>query len=135
MGTTGAARPIRAMRNVYGPSIPSALRLGGFLDRRVASDDGVAAGVCWGETGCPSAGAVIVGAGAGIDPSPVTSSPELQATMTAKRASPAMNRADPRGARRTGRTISGLMQEAAALGHGNSGRCSSSDQQADEASC
>src|SRR5918993_3710369 len=134
MGTTGAARPIRAMRNVYGPSIPSALRLGGFLDPAVASDDGVVAGFCWGDAGFPSVGAV--GAGAGIEPSPVTSSLELQATMTAKRASPAMNRADPRGARRTGRTISGLMQEAAALGHGNSGRCSSSDhQQADEASC
>jgi hypothetical protein len=104
------------------------------LDTFVASDDGVAVDVCSGDTDVPSA-AVTVGSEGGVDPAPVTSSPELQATMTAKRASPAMNRADPRGARLTGRTISDLMQEATALGHGNSGRSRRSDNhQTDEAS-
>ena len=85
----------------------------------LALRDGVAA-----DDGCrnaseTSADGFTVGAGPDVGTSSVS---ELQAAMTATRASPAVNRASPRDARLTGRCVeSGIMQEAAPCDQRGSG--------------
>jgi hypothetical protein len=89
----------------------------GSGDTSVTSGDGVTADV-------------------GVESTAVTSSLEPQAAVTATRASPAMNRADPRGARLAGRVVeSGVMQEAAACNRHGSSHCTTGGQgQAEEPS-
>jgi hypothetical protein len=113
MGTTGASTPIRGIRNLYGPARPPVWLAVGLGDTLVTPADEVVADVDLGET---YADAVIAGVGAGVGPGAVTSwSPALQAAVTARRASPAMNRAGARGTRLAGLEVgSGFMQEAAA---------------------
>jgi len=136
MDTTGAATPISGMRRVYGPSRPSDLVVVRHLAALVDPGEEVVVDLDPDGIGDP-VGVALVGAEPGGAPAPVPSSPELQATTTPTRASPAMNRAVPRGARLAGRAVeSGLMQEATALRQGDSGHSTSGDQdQTDESSC
>src|SRR5215218_1275381 len=120
MGTTGACTPIRGMRNVYVPSMRPDWVGVGLRDILVRSGDAVGStdpSVTSGVAVSADVGAAAVGP-TGAAPSSL----EPQAAVTAARASPAMNRASPRGARLAGRDIgSGVMQEAAAGDHHGSG--------------
>src|SRR5919106_1302070 len=130
IATTGASTPIRGIRSEYGPLMAFAWLCAGSRGTcdwsTVAVCPGVGASADFGILSHHRAD------GSSSDPHAATTA----TTVTATRASPAINRASPRVTRRAGWDVgSGVMQGAAASKQHEPGCCSPSrDHQANEPS-